>query len=55
VSSASSSVASPSTSGGIADSSVMPAKRPAQSQVIAVVIARKPSVRAVTASTDAVA
>lgn len=30
----------------------MPANRPAQSQVIAVVMARKPSVRAVTASTE---
>ena len=48
-------VAPPSTSGGIADTAVMPAKAPTQSHVIAVVTTRKPSERAVAASTDAVA
>ena len=48
-------VADPSTIGGIAESSVISANSPAHSQVIAVVIARKPSVRAVTASTVGVA
>lgn len=48
-------VAAPSRNGGIAETIVIAAKTPTHSQVIAVVITRKPSERAVTASTDAVA